>query len=297
MSVFEFAGMTGIGERAQYLSDALFFGRSGWVNEGRRPFASNFGIRGVAVCYINEQPTIVMIVDSSQVSELNTILRADEVGGPKDAMWQVFRETSEQWQDVYAMAFTEPELQVGPGDLAQASGSGTFGAPVRWNNRRGLLTAGHVAGNVGQIVSSGSTTVGSVVASLNPASGQTGADVAVVELLPGISQSGATFNGSTSLTGPGNISILRNSGTIGASVLGMSPWFYFPSVNATYNDVYLTSQAVTQKGDSGTAVTDPANRLVGHVVGASPTCASFIQDARYQLNVIKTLPGFIWISI
>lgn len=305
MSLLEFSGNSELGERTQSLADRLLLGPVGHISKSGRPFAAEFGIWGVGLYASKNTFMIVVLVDVSRGIEPNKLVPALEVDVVKEVFQIVFGGDLEKWTDVQALGIRTPELHVLTGEPITAARTGTLGAPVTWGNqRRGLLTVGHVAGQVNQTVQSRGllrifgTTVGTVVASFDPVTSQTGADVAVVELLPSVYFTGPPFSGATTLVGQANISILKHAGPINASVIAMASWFHFPKSNGTYGDVYLTSQAVTQAGDSGTAATDPVtNAVAGHVVGASPNCASVIQDINYQLGVIRALPGFGGISV
>jgi hypothetical protein len=105
-------------------------------------------------------------------------------------------------------------------------------------------------------------------------------DVAIVELLPGISMTGAIANAATA--GPAaNVTVL-STGQVGV-IMGLSQFLYMPAQNATCGDTYFTTSEISSPGDSGGPVLSGQD-LIGHVVGASPNVTSFIQDVAYQLR-------------
>lgn len=304
MSLLDFADITERGERAEILADALLLGPPGHLNESGAPFAAAFGIRGAGLMYQNGLCRLAVFVDTADGIEVNEIRLESQTLSVSTALKIVFPNESEAWHDVYVLGIGTPVLQVQAGDSIKAASPGTLGVPVAWGaGRNGFLTAGHVAGAVGTSVKQGgllglgATTVGTVVASLDPNSATTGADIAVIELASGVTNAGVTYAGFRKLLGSSPVSVIRNSGAAAATVMAMSAWIHFPSSANAHADVYLTTNAVTTPGDSGAAAIDPTTSdVVGHVVGASPGM-SMIQDVSYQLSAIKTLPGFAAIKL
>jgi hypothetical protein len=148
------------------------------------------------------------------------------------------------------------------------------------------LTAGHVAPTAKQNVYDGRNLLGTVQFANNPAQRGTSAtaDVAVVEL-----SSTATFSpklGSAVAAGANsNITVKTTKGNSG-TIMGLCSFLYWPKISGTYGDTYLTTREITVGGDSGSVAVDNNGDVVGMVVGGSAGVTSFIQDVRYQLNVI-----------
>jgi hypothetical protein len=181
---------------------------------------------------------------------------------------------------------------------------GTFGAEVTWSSSYGLLTAGHVDGAVGTVVnvldSAGNLQqVGSVVFSQSAAGAgsQGGADVALVELN---SKPGGNWGGRQKRTVKplDDVDVLCSTGLATAKTKGMFAWLAYPGTNIVFANTYMTDKAITAQGDSGArAVEKSSGDVIGHVVGATTTVASYIQEIDYQLNVIKAQAQFSGIAL
>jgi hypothetical protein len=312
MSLRDYCRFPEIGERADFLANSLLFGTNNIESNLSIPFGVLFSIWGVAVISSNfdtefyeEIPSgeefIAILIEASRLAPEGRRIQISEISTVRAAFQMLFGDSINDWQNVYAIGISEPELHICPGDILKASRRGTCGTPVFWGNKRyGVLTAGHVAPTLGSIVSDvRGNQVGSVVNVLNPAQGaKTGADVSVIELSGRLAQPSSQFMGKTNLSGTSPINVYKNGGITNTNVVGKAGWFYIPAVKGTYSDLYLTGKAVTQGGDSGCAATFAlTNDLIGHVVGGCGSYTSLIQDINYQLNAISVTPGFANILI
>lgn len=192
------------------------------------------------------------------------------------------------------LAITPPRRHLAPGGAITGWGLGTIGTQVRWNAGSGFLTAGHVAPSLGTIVYDGSTAVGKVVWTNDPAGHGTAIepDTAVAELNSGLSLSNPIAAAASA--GPAATVSVLSSGNAG-TIMGLSQFLFMPSQNATCGDTYFTTSEITSPGDSGGPVLAGPD-VIGHVVGASPNVTSFVQDINYQLreasNPLRSgLPG------
>jgi hypothetical protein len=198
---------------------------------------------------------------------------------------------------VLAFVVTTPEPQAAPGDAITSPRIGTVGCQAAWNSGTGFLTAGHVAPTVHAGVFQGRTRLGTVRFTSDPAGGGTaiGADVAVVELSAGTAYSPSLGNATFA---PPNTSVrIANGRGAAAVIMGFCSFVYVPKVNGTYGDTYFTTQSVTAGGDSGSAVVDSSNGVVGLVVAGSRGITTFLQDVRYQLAQIQSAGGFPGLTV
>jgi hypothetical protein len=86
----------------------------------------------------------------------------------------------------------------------------------------------------------------------------------------------------------GQIRVMCNAGPATAAVKGMFAWLSFPGTNLVFANTYMTDAAITQQGDSGALTVDDATGdIVGHVVGATTSVASYIQEIDYQLRALR----------
>jgi hypothetical protein len=312
MSLQEFSRTPSIGLRAQQLSNSLFFGpprSSRYLTS--LPFGSNFSILGAGVYYIEDRDTIVAFVEAGIFIKEGERIPLIELSNGREALGTLYGDNAREWSDCIAIGIIPPEVQLAPGDFIGVSSSnstqfylnqGTCGTPVTWgNNHRGFLTAGHVANQINYNVEDiNGNYIGVVAGVWDSAQSQTGADIAVVELSnANIVLNHSGFQGPQKITqGPANIDLYLPGGTSTAQVLGNASWLNFPSTKGTYLDLYLTGTSITQGGDSGSAVTiTGTNDLIGHVIAGTGTLMSVIQDAQYQLSVIKTAPLFNSITL
>ena len=175
---------------------------------------------------------------------------------------------------------------------------GTRGFDVTWTGGSGFLTAGHVAPVLkgGILDASLSTIVGEVQAFSDPnGSGYAPKrDVAVVRWwrrdlwqahYPRLTGVGAT--------GGSLIDVHRPTGQVRATVTAYAPYWVSSVISGTYGRVYVTTQCVTTDGDSGAAALTPSGGAVGTVVAGIPGFATLVQDVRYQLSGMNTLPNIL----
>jgi hypothetical protein len=304
MSLQEFSRSRALGLRAEQLSYALFFGppRNLQIQE-TFPFGTRFSILGVGVYYFEGRDTIVAFVNESSSLREGERMPLLELKSGREALSILFGDNVTEWSDCYALGIAPPELHLTSTDsIVVSQQQGSCGAPVTWgNNHQGILTAGHVAQQLNNIVTDViGNQVGTVVGLWDAAQSQTGADIAVIELSStNFPVNNVRFNGPQKITkGLTKIDLHLPSGKLSEQVLGNAGWLTFPSTNGTYLDLYLTGNGITQGGDSGSAVTlAGTNNLIGHVIAGTGTLASVIQDAQYQLSVIATAPIFTNISL
>ncbi len=295
-----FATSVGDADRAERLADALYLGPQA-RERGARPFALDYQIVGVGLVAREEMTVPLLAVaanglDRLEAGQLRSI--GDTVIAAR-AIELVTDGNVEAWRDTLVMGIPKPTLQLTRGDDVQAAMTGSCGARVSWGgNKRGFLTAGHVA-QLNQAVFDSHGQVGTCVLSLDPSTSASGMDVAVVELSPGATYSPAAAQAQFQKTVPPHQSIVihrgsRRGGPAQAQVHGMFSWLYFPTPKAgTCADLFFTTQQVTQNGDSGSLACDPASGdLIGHVVGAIGQCGTLIQDISAQLRVICSVLGF-----
>jgi hypothetical protein len=191
-----------------------------------------------------------------------------------------------------------PVMLQQPGDPIAKPLPGTIGCGVKWANKLGFLTAGHVGTPVNTALADQNGALGVVVYSNDPAGHGSVIedDVAVVEL----PQGHAPVPG---YAGPGNgqpgerVFVKVRGGTANADIMGYNYYLYCPPHNGTCGDVYFTTQQVTVPGDSGTPVTKQNGTAIGHVIGASPGFATYIQDVKYQLGRIGAHAAFTGIQL
>ena len=188
-----------------------------------------------------------------------------------------------------------PEEQVAPGDPLVCLGvRGTCGiAVVASAATSAVLTAGHAARPVGSSVDDASGRIGTVAwsdsLSQHPA-GAVCADAAVVELRPGFRASGgpAIVNAGVADQNDAVVAYGQNgprSAWLRAPVI---PSFALTTHEGAWKDVFLTSQAVSVKGDSGAPVVlDGTGTVVGLVVAGAGSY-SLVQDISYVLSETNT---------
>lgn len=288
------------GGRAQFFAEAMYFGpRFSRDSTISRPFAAEFGVLGVGLLCDEYGGNIFVSVNSS-ILEHGLHIPAIELSNLREAIELVFPDQAMKWKDVVAVGTHVPEMQISSGDLLSATMNGTCGAAVVWgNNCTGFITAGHVAPNVGANVQGhNGRLIGSVVYSSVPGTSSSGADMSVVELVPGKPMP-ARFTGTANISaGQTPIDVHIRGNTLNANVISKNAWFYMPSMSGTYIDIFQTDQGVTNPGDSGGAVTTSGTSLViGHVVGGIGLFSSFIQDVNYQLLELSIIPSMSNINL
>lgn len=85
------------------------------------------------------------------------------------------------------------------------------------------------------------------------------------------------------------VTIHTSRGEFHTGLSGLWYWARCPGLGV-WRDVYCTDEGITLPGDSGALVTcDPSGAAIGHVVGASGTTLSYVQDIRYQLDVFGAM--------
>jgi hypothetical protein len=192
-----------------------------------------------------------------------------------------------QWlRDAAAFVISPPERQLKAGDAIGSPNIGTVGCQASWSGGKGFLTAGHVCPTAHRSVYNGRTLLGTVGFASDPTGKGTAimADVSVVELASGVSFT-PTLGSAAPASGRTSVTIATPSAPSDA-IIALSSWVYFPLAHCTYGETYLTSNAITAGGDSGSAAVDGNGDVVGMVVGSSAGCTTFIQDAKFQLSEI-----------
>ena len=157
----------------------------------------------------------------------------------------------------------------------------------------GCLAAGHAAHPVGARVNElGGSGRGIVAFSEDPSTVRPGklcADVAVIDFIeyPYDSDFIVQYKGTIQAFAKDGLVVRRSAGDTPAEVFAFCSWIAVPSMNGLWASCYMTMSCVTEQGDSGAPVVrvSEPDLLVGHVVGASPPMATYIQDAEFQLAV------------
>jgi hypothetical protein len=238
---------------------------------------------GAGLIWLHNKLKIVVLADAKRTGlQAGVPVPLNQSPIISNVVTGALRRTPDWFFGISVLPIHPPERQITPGGQITGPSIGTIGTQATWNGGSGFLTAGHVAPVVGASVYDGSTHIGNVVWSNDPAGHGTTVepDIAVIEL-----QSGALF--SSPITGKANagpgasISIL-SSGTPGV-IMGLSQFLFMPSQNATCGDTYFTTGQITIGGDSGGPVMLGGD-VIGHVVGASPGIMSFVQHVDYQLR-------------
>lgn len=197
-----------------------------------------------------------------------------------------------------ALGTDPPNPQSGPGDNVSCSGvPGTLGAVVSTaDGKDAILTAGHVGGALGARARCGGTRIGRVTWTQDPTSASPGTpcpDVSVITLdtgvpgLPRLSVAGTTITvgGPTVATGNASVTSYTAKGQRTGTILAFSSWVYSPRMAGMWGDVYITSTAISDPGDSGAPVLlQGSDRLIGHIVGGDSKNVSFIQAVDRQLR-------------
>ncbi|HEY2135520.1 MAG TPA: hypothetical protein VGH49_06505 [Xanthobacteraceae bacterium] len=204
-----------------------------------------------------------------------------------------------EWMNAFYVYRCAPPIMLQqPGDPITNPLPGTIGCGVKWAKKFGFMTAGHVAAPVNTTVADQNGPLGVVVYSNDPAGHGSAIedDVAVVELPQGHAPVPA-------YAGPGNgqpgewVDVELRANKRSAQLMGYNYYLYLPPYNGTCGDVYFTSQQVTVPGDSGAPVTKRNGTAIGHVLGASPGFATYIQDVNYQLGRIGAQAPFAGIKL
>jgi hypothetical protein len=238
---------------------------------------------GAGLIWRDKRLRIVVLADAKR-SGLEPGVPVPLSQSPIIASWtaDALRGTPDWMSSIDILAIYPPERQIAPGGQITGPSLGTIGTQVRWNSGSGFLTAGHVAPSVTASVYDGRRCIGTVVWSNDPAGHGTAIepDIAVIELQPGVTLSNPIPRKTTA--GPAATISVLSSGMAGV-VMGVTPFLFMQSQNATCGDTYFTTSEITTGGDSGGPVMLGGD-VIGHVVGASPGIMSFVQDLDYQLR-------------
>lgn len=167
---------------------------------------------------------------------------------------------------------------------------GTLGWTAAWNGLEGVLTAGHVARDVGALVRDDAGGVVGLVERTISRHGQpaaaTTADVAFVRAdLPGPAARPALV-GLRPARDRDDVDLVRHTGARRTWVRGLSPSYCVAQREPAWGQVALTADPVGRPGDSGAPVLGADGSLVGHVVGGTAESYSVVQDAEYQLDAL-----------
>jgi hypothetical protein len=281
VSLAEFAG----GDRLELAARAALLADIIRASYPRHPLLLGAGLvddRGLS-------PAVIIAEDPKQFE--SGIYRLREISDAYGLIGRALGAEPEWLSDAVAFVIPSPELYVSAGDGISSPNIGTVGCQAAWTGGHGFLTAGHVAPTVNQTVFNGRTQLGTVRFASNPANGGTtiGADVAVVELASGQSFTGL---GQAVAAGPKTSVTVKAAKSVSGTIMGFCSFIYWPRANGTYGDTYLTTGAVSTGGDSGSAVVDQNNDVVGMVIGGTAKVTTFIHDVRYQVaQAILSLPG------
>jgi len=305
MALWDFArGDLAVAGKALLLADALLNGPGGVSPARPGPWAAPDGICGVGVLLSPTGLVPFILVDGGPAAPSSpptpqpllpflTNMKLVPTLFPGDFLL-----------DVMVLVVSTPELNAAPGEpVVVGTLLGTLGAQVQWLSGKGFVTAGHVAQQAGMGAALGNPPQpGTVEVSLDPqnSGGQLSADVAVLSVKTPLPTPGRFIG--PSLANPADMiaiqTVTGGPGGRSAKVIAMTKWLHVGSANATCAEVYLTDQCVTVKSDSGApAVLRGAPEIVGHVVGASPGCTTYLQDAAFQFKVLRTHPNFGLLSL
>ena len=184
-----------------------------------------------------------------------------------------------------------PKPQFASGEAVHAAGNrGTLGARVVLRDGRdAILTAGHVT-DAGTVVRDDQSFLGDTIASISPTRAKTSAivaDVAVVlPHLPNAWGVSAPVRGTAEPQGGSSVTMIGGaSGVCEARVRGALRYAWDPETPGQWGEAFETFGTFSMQGDSGAPVVlTGTERLVGHLVGASGSFCSYIQDIDYQLH-------------
>jgi hypothetical protein len=208
--------------------------------------------------------------------------------------------------DLAVVALPTPKLFAGPSQSAYGGAGGqqgTIGCRVTFRGQRGLLTAGHVAPLLGTTVTdSAKATIGTIGATQSltaSAPGYPSADVAVMTLAQDYDDSGGLSHDQKS----GRVAIREDvtaygavSGSHDGWIVAIATQFAGPLPSSgDWGHVYITSQAVSQPGDSGAPVfIKNTQAVVAQVVGGDMPHRGYsgytlVQDLEYQLKALDAV--------
>ncbi|MFD4644817.1 trypsin-like serine protease [Streptomyces sp. NPDC058441] len=195
--------------------------------------------------------------------------------------------------DVAIIGLPRPEEQALIGDAMHCgAGLATCGAPVVTKEGVGFITAGHAAPFVGAAAFDvGANLIGYVsftnsCRSVNP--WEATADVAVVEFenddyrqqyaASDVALGTATETDVVTAEGAITRGMSSHLLTVGAKILGPS------EAGGNWDEAMITIRDISAKGDSGAAVFNQRQELIGHIVGGRRGAYSVAQDITYQLS-------------
>ena len=199
-------------------------------------------------------------------------------------------------KDTALVTLPMPWEQLSPGTRALTQNSySTLGPHVDVAGVAAITTAGHALQQVGAPVHEpNGTLIGNVIwtddlSKHNP--GHRCADIALVEIAPGMTVSGGpTITGTGKAAGHDAIVAHRATGATNAWVRGVAVSFARAANVGSWGDVLITDTAISAPGDSGAPVLvdDGSAAIVAHVVGGHQTVYSLVQDTAF----LQTEAGF-----
>jgi hypothetical protein len=173
--------------------------------------------------------------------------------------------------------------------------AGTLGAEVVTPaSNAGVLTAGHAAAPVGAAVidAISDESLGIVTFTEDPMTAPATmlcADVAVIETNSTYEPLEVKPKGPERALPGYPVTMYGSSGTESSGIFAYSPWLHVPMMAGMWANIYMTHNAISQHGDSGAMVLlQGEDRIIGHVVGASPGMMTYVQDIEYQLATSHT---------
>jgi hypothetical protein len=264
-----------------------------------RPALTEYRIYGTALMWDRQTETLqpTLLVDGSVVNGVGESVEILKVPSVAEVVGFLVGTDTPWFRTIRVMGVTPFEEQLSPGDTISVTIRGVAGCGVRWSNRYGFITAGHVASLNSPFFWNGKQ-IGSVVYSNNPAGHglKVEEDAAIVEVS---SSTNFTQNISTlGVVSAGDKVSIQSPNVSGMKqIQGYATVFNSPISNATYGELYLTYGQVTQLGDSGAPVLDSQGALIGHVIGGSPGVFSYIQEIHYQLRNIGSQSSFSGIQL
>jgi hypothetical protein len=177
---------------------------------------------------------------------------------------------------------------------------GTIGTPV-WleDDRKAILTAGHVAKTVGAIARVEDHPIGPVVYSNHRGlhkSPEASADVGVIAL----NDDALDIVGKLDLKHVGSAAKLdrvrafnySGTGSKGEVVRSIHETFAVDEKTGEWEDVAVVDLAISVDGDSGSVVVDSHGALVGQIVGGHPPTYSLVQNIDLLLKDSRTRVRF-----
>ena len=259
-----------------------------------RPVDDVEPVYGSAVMQVEGRMRAVLLVDERAVRDVadrGQLLPAADV----PALRSLVRSLPEEQgvkppADLLVLPMPELIPYFAPGEQTNGPGTtGTFGAlATDGQGNDCVLTAGHVAPTGAQVTDPTGAT-GTVTWSNDPAAVAgpgPGADVAVVVPDGSTAQGGVPIS-SAAIARPGDLLDVRGAFTPAGATQTMlfTLAVYVPRMTGMWAEVYLTTDAASQPGDSGAAVLrSGTDEIVGHIVGGAPGVTSTVQAIDLQLR-------------